>query len=138
MKHERLLTCAKFATLTPLEPRLVKKLLPPLTSIIRTTPAMSLLYECINGIIQGGILGSADDSSGGEEIATLCVSKLRGMIMIEGDPNCKSSAVWNYIAHLPCLTICSEICSALGIQQNRTDTSIPGCSTGRRYHGLSR
>jgi AP-3 complex subunit delta-1 len=76
-----------------LEPRLVKKLLPPLTSIIRTTPAMSLLYECINGIIQGGILGSADDSVGGDEIATLCVSKLRGMIMVEGDPNCAYSSV---------------------------------------------
>lgn len=49
---------------------------------------MSLLYECINGIIQGGILGAADDGS--EEIATLCVSKLRGMIMIDGDPNRKS------------------------------------------------
>jgi AP-3 complex subunit delta len=79
----------QFATLTPLEPRLVKKLLPPLTSIIRTTPAMSLLYECINGIIQGGILDSSDDSAGGEEIATLCVSKLRGMIMVEGDANRK-------------------------------------------------
>ncbi|RAL60983.1 hypothetical protein DID88_010079 [Monilinia fructigena] len=82
-----------FATLTPLEPRLVKKLLPPLTSIIRTTPAMSLLYECINGIILGGILGSSDDSAGGEEIATLCVSKLRGMIMVEGDPNLKYVAL---------------------------------------------
>lgn len=48
---------------------------------------MSLLYECINGIIQGGILGGSDD--GREEIATLCVSKLRGMIMVEGDANCK-------------------------------------------------
>jgi AP-3 complex subunit delta-1 len=73
----------------------VKKLLPPLTSIIRTTPAMSLLYECISGIIHGGILGSADDTIGGEEIATLCVSKLRGMIMVEGDPNCKYSSVYN-------------------------------------------
>lgn len=72
-----------------MEPRLVKKLLPPLTSIIRTTGAMSLLYECINGIIQGGILDSGDDSAGGEAIATLCVSKLRGMIIIEGDPNRK-------------------------------------------------
>jgi AP-3 complex subunit delta-1 len=89
----------KFATLTPLEPRLVKKLLPPLTSIIRTTPAMSLLYECINGIIQGGILGSADDSIGGEEIATLCVSKLRGMIMVEGDPNRMSSSSFSCLAH---------------------------------------
>lgn len=82
-----------FATLTPLEPRLVKKLLPPLTSIIRTTPAMSLLYECINGIILGGILGSSEESAGGEEIATLCVSKLRGMIMVEGDPNLKYVAL---------------------------------------------
>lgn len=51
---------------------------------------MSLLYECINGIIQGGILGNADDS-GTDEIATLCVNKLRGMIMIDGDPNRKST-----------------------------------------------
>ncbi len=65
----------------------MRKLLPPLTDIIRTTPAMSLLYECINGIIQGGILGDADDISGREEIASLCVSKLRGMIMINSDPN---------------------------------------------------
>jgi AP-3 complex subunit delta-1 len=80
-----------FATMTPLEPRLVKKLLPPLTSIIRTTPAMSLLYECINGIIQGGILDASDAE--GDEIATLCVSKLRGMIMVEGDPNLKYVAL---------------------------------------------
>ncbi|CZT47489.1 related to APL5-AP-3 complex subunit, gamma-adaptin, 107 KD [Rhynchosporium secalis] len=80
-----------FAILTPLEPRLVKKLLPPLTSLIRTTPAMSLLYECINGIIEGGILESSDD--GGDEIATLCVSKLRGMIQIEDDANLKYVAL---------------------------------------------
>ncbi|CAN8096070.1 unnamed protein product [Discula destructiva] len=82
-----------FATLTPLEPRLVRKLLPPLTDLIRTTPAMSLLYECINGIIQGGILGEADDNSGREEIASLCVNKLRGMIMVDGDPNLKYVAL---------------------------------------------
>lgn len=77
----------KFATLTPLEPRLIKKLLPPLTKIIRTTPAMSLLYECINGLIQGGILEGTDGAREGEEIASLCVGKLRGMIVVEGDPN---------------------------------------------------
>lgn len=82
-----------FATLTPLEPRLVRKLLPPLTDLIRTTPAMSLLYECINGIIQGGILGSDDDVSGSEEIASLCVTKLRGMVMVDGDPNLKYVAL---------------------------------------------
>ncbi|KAK3402738.1 adaptin N terminal region-domain-containing protein [Sordaria brevicollis] len=81
-----------FATLTPLEPRLVRKLLPPLTDLIRTTPATSLLYECINGIIQGGILGDSEDD-GREEIATLCVSKLRGMITFNGDANLKYVAL---------------------------------------------
>lgn len=51
---------------------------------------MSLLYECINGIIQGGILGSTDDTADADEIATLCVKKLRGMVMINGDPNRES------------------------------------------------
>ena len=82
-----------FAIFTPLEPRLVKKLLPPLTNLIRTTPAMSLLYECINGIIQGGILEGSDGATEGEEIASLCVNKLRGMIVIEGDPNLKYVAL---------------------------------------------
>lgn len=51
---------------------------------------MSLQYECINGIIQGGILDISEESSSGEEIATLCVSKLRDMVMVEGDANCKN------------------------------------------------
>lgn len=51
---------------------------------------MSLLYECVNGIIQGGILGEAGDFSEREEIASLCVSKLRGMISINSDPNRES------------------------------------------------
>ena len=80
-----------FATLTPLEPRLVKKLLPPLTNLIRTTPAMSLLYECINGIIQGGIFKSGDGGEEGDEIARLCAGKLRDMILVEDDPNCTYS-----------------------------------------------
>lgn len=90
---------------------MVKKLLPPLTSIIRTTGAMSLLYECINGIIQGGILDSSDDSAGGEAIATLCVSKLRGMIMIEGDPNRKRSVPKQFqMALINCSKICCSSC----------------------------
>jgi AP-3 complex subunit delta-1 len=77
----------QFATLTPLEPRLIKKLLPPLTTLIKTTPAMSLLYECINGIVQGGILDGSEGLAEGEEIARLCVGKLRSMLVVEGDPN---------------------------------------------------
>ncbi len=80
-----------------MEPRLIKKLLPPLTNLIRTTPAMSLLYECINGIIQGGILDGTEGVHEGDDVAILCVGKLRAMIMIEGDPNCRSSPrVWVY------------------------------------------
>ncbi|OJJ43016.1 hypothetical protein ASPZODRAFT_136898 [Penicilliopsis zonata CBS 506.65] len=82
-----------FASLTPLEPRLVRKLLRPLTNIIQTTSAMSLLYECINGIIQGGILDGNDNLRERDEVAKLCVDKLRGMIVIDGDPNLKYVAL---------------------------------------------
>ncbi|KAF2280722.1 AP-3 complex subunit delta [Westerdykella ornata] len=82
-----------FATLTPLEPRLIKKLLPPLTKIMKETSAMSLLYECINGIIQGGILEAVEGTSEGEEVARLCVGKLRGMMVMEGDANLKYVAL---------------------------------------------
>lgn len=51
---------------------------------------MSLLYECINGIIQGGILGDGEDFSAREEVASLCVNKLRGMVSGNSDPNRKS------------------------------------------------
>ncbi|KAF8536185.1 adaptin N terminal region-domain-containing protein [Trichophaea hybrida] len=77
-----------FATLTPLEPRLVKKLVPPITNLIRTTPAMSLLYECISGLISGGLLAGIQDTDEGEELASVCVTKLRGFL-VEGDSNLK-------------------------------------------------
>ncbi|ORX47714.1 hypothetical protein DM01DRAFT_1338939 [Hesseltinella vesiculosa] len=64
-----------FASLTPLEPRLVKKLLPPLTSLIQNTPAMSLLYECIYTVIAGGFLEAAGDAS--HALAATCARKLR-------------------------------------------------------------
>uniref|UniRef100_A0A4W3GTD8 AP-3 complex subunit delta-1 n=1 Tax=Callorhinchus milii TaxID=7868 RepID=A0A4W3GTD8_CALMI len=42
-----------FGALTPLEPRLGKKLIEPLTNLIHSTSAMSLLYECVNTVIAG-------------------------------------------------------------------------------------
>ncbi|RPA92136.1 Adaptor protein complex AP-3 delta subunit [Choiromyces venosus 120613-1] len=77
-----------FATLTPLEPRLIKKLIPPITNLIMTTPAMSLLYECINGLISGGLLAGIQETDEGEELASVCVTKLRGFL-VEGDSNLK-------------------------------------------------
>lgn len=78
----------QFATLTPLEPRLIKKLIPPITNLIMTTPAMSLLYECINGLISGGLLAGIQETDEGEELASVCVTKLRGFL-VEGDSNLK-------------------------------------------------
>ena len=73
---------------------------------------MSLLYECINGIIQGGIFSSGD--ADGEEIATLCVTKLRGMIL-EGDAN-RKSLNFEAFKFRSLLTSLSEICCFTGIQ----------------------
>ena len=41
-----------FGSLIPYEPRLGKKLEEPLKNLINSTSAMSLLYECINTLIQ--------------------------------------------------------------------------------------
>ncbi|KAK5823318.1 adaptin N terminal region-domain-containing protein [Linnemannia elongata] len=69
-----------FAALTPYEPRLTKKLLPPITTLIQTTPAMSLLYECIHTVIAGGMLattGSGSNAESANMLAATCVTKLR-------------------------------------------------------------
>ena len=66
----------QFAVLTREEPRLVKKLVPPLTELIETTPAMSLLYECIQTSIVGGMLNGPE----GEQLARTCVEKLGGFL----------------------------------------------------------
>ncbi|XP_078574749.1 AP-3 complex subunit delta-1-like isoform X3 [Branchiostoma floridae x Branchiostoma japonicum] len=61
-----------FGALTPLEPRLGKKLIEPLTNLIHSTSAMSLLYECINTVIAGMPNHNAS--------IQLCVQKLRILI----------------------------------------------------------
>ncbi|PAV90505.1 hypothetical protein WR25_27155 [Diploscapter pachys] len=75
-----------FGALVPLEPRLGKKLLEPLTNLINSTSAMSLLYECINTVI--AVLISI--SSGGDHTASiqLCVQKL-GVLIEDSDQNLK-------------------------------------------------
>lgn len=57
-----------FSVLAPLEPRLAKKLVEPLTTILEA-PAMALLYECIQCCISG--------LSHIENIMKTCSSKLR-------------------------------------------------------------
>lgn len=59
-----------------LEPRLIKKLTAPLTEIIETTPAMSLLYECIQTAIVGGMLNGRE----GAMLAQTCIDKLKSFL----------------------------------------------------------
>lgn len=61
-----------FALLCPVEPRLPKRLVEPLTNIINTTPVMSLLYECINTCTVGLVKHLP--------IVRLCIQKLRTFI----------------------------------------------------------
>uniref|UniRef100_A0AAQ5XVT0 AP-3 complex subunit delta-1 n=1 Tax=Amphiprion ocellaris TaxID=80972 RepID=A0AAQ5XVT0_AMPOC len=70
-----------FGALTPLEPRLGKKLIEPLTNLIHSTSAMSLLYECVNTVIAGQYWFSV----GSKE---LCVQKLR-ILIEDSDQNLK-------------------------------------------------
>lgn len=72
-----------FSSLAPTEPRLRTKLLPPILQLIETTTAKSLLYECINCIVTGGMLGPEDF-----DIAETCVNKLRSFLE-ESDQNLK-------------------------------------------------
>jgi len=55
---------------------------------------MSLLYECINGLISGGLLAAMGDTTEGEELASVCVTKLRGFL-VEGDSNRTSPSPYN-------------------------------------------
>lgn len=71
-----------FGALIPLEPRLSKKLAEPISNIISSTSAMSLLYECINTVTQSEM----DDL----RLVKLCIQKLR--IFIE-DPDQNRTAI---------------------------------------------
>jgi AP-3 complex subunit delta-1 len=69
-----------FGSLVPLEPRLGQKLKDPLITLIRSTSAMSLLYECINTVI--ALLNSTSSEGGGDYTASIqiCVQKLGDMV----------------------------------------------------------
>ncbi|KAJ1818861.1 AP-3 complex subunit delta [Coemansia sp. RSA 2599] len=69
-----------FASLTPIEPRLAKKLHGPLSQLIKQTSAMSLLYECIHTAVVGDVIGvpiPVTDNIGREiDFAELCAQNL--------------------------------------------------------------
>uniref|UniRef100_A0A5S6QTE4 AP-3 complex subunit delta n=1 Tax=Trichuris muris TaxID=70415 RepID=A0A5S6QTE4_TRIMR len=77
-----------FGCLTPLEPRLGKKLIEPLTSLINSTSAMSLLYECINTVIAVLISISSESPENHMPSIQLCVQKL-SVLIEDADQNLK-------------------------------------------------
>ncbi|KFV44682.1 AP-3 complex subunit delta-1, partial [Gavia stellata] len=79
--------CLQFGALTPLEPRLGKKLIEPLTNLIHSTSAMSLLYECVNTVIAVLISLSSGMPNHSASIQ-LCVQKLR-ILIEDSDQNLK-------------------------------------------------
>ncbi|KAI0783126.1 Adaptor protein complex AP-3 delta subunit [Abortiporus biennis] len=85
-----------FGSLTPHEPRLVKKLQPPITELISTTPAISLLYECVHTCIIGGML----QGTSGNSLARTCVTKLANFLQDE-DQNLKYIALLAMVKIVP-------------------------------------
>ncbi|ETW86760.1 hypothetical protein HETIRDRAFT_166278 [Heterobasidion irregulare TC 32-1] len=89
-------TIKLFGFLSPYEPRLVRKLQPPITELISTTPAISLLYECVRTCIVGGMLQSAS----GHSLAELCVTKLAAFLQ-DADQNLKYIALLAFVKIVP-------------------------------------
>ena len=71
-----------FGALARVEPRLVRKLQRPIAEIISTTPAMSVLYECIHTAIIGHML----EGAGSEDFAMRCIDNL-GQFLSDADQN---------------------------------------------------
>ena len=92
-----------FGALTPLEPRLGKKLIEPLTNLIHSTSAMSLLYECINTVI--AVLISISSGMPNHSAAIqLCVQKLR-ILIEDSDQNLKVRILLRKV-FIQCNVIC--------------------------------
>lgn len=72
-----------FSSLAPSEPRLKPKLLPPILQLMESTSAMSLMYECVNCIVSGGMMDESD-----YDLASRCVNKIR-MFLEQSDQNLK-------------------------------------------------
>lgn len=63
-----------FQSLLKIEPRMKKKILPSILNLMAKTDATSLIYECINCIINGGMLSV--ESTKDKEIAKLCIDQI--------------------------------------------------------------
>jgi AP-3 complex subunit delta-1 len=77
-----------FSALTPIEPRLVRKLKPNMFKLIQTTSALSVLHEAIHCVVVGSMLSESDADSFDSEMIQLIVLKLK-LLVTHKDPNLK-------------------------------------------------
>lgn len=63
-----------FQSLSKVEPRMKKRILPAIVDLMCSTQASSLIYECINCLVSGGMLSS--DSTKDKETAKLCIEQI--------------------------------------------------------------
>lgn len=74
-----------FQSLSKVEPRMKKKILPTIIELMNSTKASSLIYECINCIVSGNMLSS--DSKKDKETATLCMQHIMTFYFDKPDSN---------------------------------------------------
>lgn len=63
-----------FQSLLKIEPRMKKKIMPSILNLLGKTEATSLVYECINCIVNGGMISGG--SSKDKEVAKICIDHL--------------------------------------------------------------
>ncbi|PVH15947.1 uncharacterized protein CXQ87_003807 [Candidozyma duobushaemuli] len=73
-----------FQSLSKVEPRMKKRILPSIITLMSKTDATSLVYESISCIVNGGML--SPDSSKDKEIAKECITHLVSFF-VKGDAN---------------------------------------------------
>jgi AP-3 complex subunit delta-1 len=74
-----------FTSFTLIEPRLIKKLIDPISDIIQNTTALSLLVECIRMVIHGGFVFSKDtfQEFSTDNLLEIVYQKLKMLLVIE-------------------------------------------------------
>lgn len=75
-----------FQSLSRVEPRMKKRILPAIMDLMLKTEASSLTYECVNCIVNGGML--MPDSSKDKDVAKKCIEQLMRFFETR-DPNLK-------------------------------------------------
>jgi AP-3 complex subunit delta len=124
------LTASQFGSLCPHESRLIKKLATPITELISTTPAISLLYECVHTCIIGGMLQGRN----GDDLARTCVTKLSAFLQ-DPDHNCKSTGIQALNKRMSSCGNFSEIYRTTSTRQNSAITSSSCSRTSGRNTG---